>query len=67
MDKCKLPDGLVIKPDGLNELDPCLYRLAEVHKNVTVKVYECTRCGAIDICWERQENTEDVYYEEDET
>lgn len=64
MCKCKFPDGVSIKPDGANELDPCFYSLMEVHTNVTVKVYKCIHCGAIDICWERQDNTEDIECDE---
>lgn len=64
MCKCKFPDGVSIKPDGSNELDPCFYSLMEVHTNVTVKVYKCIHCGAIDICWERQDNTEDIKCDE---
>ena len=32
--KCQWPDGITIKPDGVNELDPCQYKTAEIHKNV---------------------------------
>lgn len=62
--KCRFPNGVTIKPDGENELDPCFYSLTEVHTNVTVKVYKCVYCGAIDVSWERQDNTEDIYEED---
>lgn len=67
MHKCKFPDGVVIKPDGINELDPCVYILAEEYKNVTVQVHKCAVCGAIDISWLRQDNTEEKIYEPIET
>lgn len=62
--KCAFSDGIVIKPDGENELDPCLYKTKEIHRNVTVKVSECVRCGSVDISWEAQDNTESEYMEE---
>lgn len=34
MDKYTFPDGVTIKPDGLHELDPCMYKLKEIHRNV---------------------------------
>ena len=60
MHKCKFPDGITIKPDGVHELDPCVYELEEIHTNVTVYVSRCPRCGAIDISWTRTEDTEDI-------
>jgi len=59
--KCSWPDGVVVKPDGRQELDPCKYQLKEVHSNVTVEISQCPVCGAVDISWTRQPNTEDKY------
>ena len=56
---CSFGAGVTIKPDGVNELDPCVYEDIEVHTNVTVVVKRCTNCGHIEIVWHRQENTED--------
>ena len=68
MCKCTFGEGVSIKPDGVNELDPCLYKVIELHKNVTVEVSKCTVCGAINISWHRQHNTEDIYdFGEEET
>lgn len=58
--KCKMPDGLVIKPDGENELDPCIYEPVEEYGNVTVTISRCVNCGHIDISWRRQEDTVDL-------
>lgn len=60
MDKCKYPDGVTIKPDGVNELDPCVYEDIEKYTNVTVTVSRCRKCGHIEISWERQEDTEKI-------
>lgn len=57
--KCTFENG-IIKPDGINELDPCRYREIETYKNVTVHILECVDCGHTEIVWERQENTEDI-------
>ena len=63
MGKCKFPDGVVIKPNGVDELDPCIYETVERHTNVTVEVRRCQRCGHIDIAWYRTDETEDIYFE----
>ena len=64
MDKCTLPDGMDIRPDGEHSIDPCCYKLKEIHRNVTVMVSECPNCGSIDVSWERQEDTDSEYMEE---
>ena len=51
MDKCKFPDGITIKPDGINELDPCKYEDIEKYANVTVTISRCKKCGHIEISW----------------
>jgi len=58
--KCSFPDGVVVRPDGINELDPCVYEEIERLVNVTVSVLRCRNCGHIEIEWMRQENTEEV-------
>lgn len=58
--KCSFPDGISVKLDGVNELDPCVYEIIEVHKNVTVTISKCMKCGHIDVSWERQDNTETI-------
>lgn len=58
--KCSMPDGLVIKPDGVNELDPCLYQTEEVYTNCTVEVSRCQKCGSYNINWYRTTATEEV-------
>ena len=67
--KCTFGDGITritIKPDGVNEFDPCLYEEIETYKNVTVHVLRCARCGHIEVEWERQDNTIDVTEVSDE-
>lgn len=58
--KCTFPHGITIKPDGVNELDPCHYDEIERYRNVTVNVLRCQKCGHIEIEWERQEDTERI-------
>ena len=58
--KCTHGDGVVFKPDGINELDPCVYKEIQAFRNVTVRILKCVHCGHIDIEWVRQENTEDI-------
>jgi hypothetical protein len=63
MDKCKFPEGIVIKPDGIHELDPCEYQEVERYANVTISIRRCKKCGNIDIAWFRQEDTEELEVE----
>ena len=55
MNRCRFPDGVVIKPDGVNELDPCLYEEIETVEHCTVHILRCRRCGHIEIEWEREQ------------
>lgn len=52
MDKCQSP--VEIRPDGINPLDPCVYEEVETHRNCTVHVLRCEKCGHIEIEWEKQ-------------
>lgn len=63
MDKCKFPEGIIIKPDGVHELDPCEYQEVERYANVTISIRLCKKCGNIDIAWFRQEDTEELEVE----
>lgn len=58
--RCRFPNGITIKPDGIHPLDPCIYEDKEIHTNVTVYVGQCRECGHVDLRWERQEDTEDI-------
>ena len=60
MDKCKFPDGVVVKLDGVHETKPHAYRLKQKLKNVTVEILECSECGDVSIGWYRQEDTEEI-------
>ena len=60
MEKCKFPEGIIIKPDGKNELDPCIYEDIDKYSNVTITISRCVKCGHIEISWERQEDTEKI-------
>lgn len=57
MSKCSFGD-VTIKPDGVNELDPCVYDEVETIKHCTVRVLKCRRCGNIEIEWEREYDDE---------
>jgi len=59
MCKCHFPDGVSIRPDGIHELSPHQFVEKEIHRNVTVQILQCKKCGEISIAWSRQENTED--------
>ena len=58
MNKCTFPGGATIRPDGLNELDPCIYKTVEIWHNATVIVSRCVKCGHVEITWIKQDNTE---------
>lgn len=56
--KCK-HNGILIRPDGVNELDPCVYEDIAIYHNVTVIISKCKYCGEEMVSWIRQENTEE--------
>ena len=58
--KCSFGEGITIKPDGINELDPCEFEEIEKYANVTVTISRCKKCGRIDIAWEKQDDTEQI-------
>ena len=64
MKKCKFDSDVIIKPDGINELDPCVYETIEFYTNANVEVVKCKYCGNIDIRWYRTENTEEIDLED---
>ena len=57
--RCRHKGNVTVKPDGVNELIPCVMEDKEIHRNVTVIVRQCPVCGRVDISWNRQEDTED--------
>lgn len=61
--KCTFGKGITIKPDGVNELDPCIYEDVEKYSNVTVIISRCKMCGHIELSWIRQDNTEKIEVE----
>lgn len=52
--KCQFSGGVVVKPDGVHELDPCEYELVEEHNGVTVQVLRCLKCGHVEVQWIRR-------------
>lgn len=60
MNKCEFPEGMNIKPDGVNELDPCIYETIGIYTNCVVEINKCKKCGHIEISWRRTENTEEL-------
>lgn len=60
MCKCKFPDGMVIKPDGINELDPCIYETVEAYANAIVEVQRCKKCGHVEVVWHRTVDTIEI-------
>lgn len=56
---CKHPGGARVIIAG-HELSPCVMQDTEIYKNVTVIISKCKRCGAVEVSWRRQEDTEEV-------
>ena len=59
--KCTYPAGISLKPDGVHELDPCLYETIEEHTNVTLSIMSCVNCGHTEFSWVKQDTTESTY------
>ena len=64
--KCEFPKGISFKPDGVHEVDPCVYEEIERYENVTVVISKCKRCGHTYISWFRQKNTRKVTEENED-
>lgn len=64
LQKCEFPDGIEIRPDGVNLLDPCVYETIEYYRNVDIEIVRCKNCGYTEIWWHRNENTEKVDLDE---
>lgn len=58
--RCSFPEGVRIFPDGVNELDPCVYEEIECYANVTVHILRCKKCGHVSVEWERQDDTDEI-------
>lgn len=58
--KCRFPDGISIKPDGINELDPCVYETIETMEfskaPIEVSLDRCVNCGYYEITWKVVKN-----------
>jgi hypothetical protein len=61
--KCSF-DGVTIKPDGIHEIDPCVYEDIKMYSNVTVIISRCKNCGHIEVSWMRQDDTEEIFLED---
>ena len=57
---CSHGDGVIVRPDGVHELSPHVYRLTERLRNVTVEILTCEECGDVSIAWYRQNDTEEA-------
>ena len=66
MGKCKFPDGITVKPDGVNELDPCIYKDVKIITNATVTISRCVNCGNYEIMWQKSEDSEVIYLDPEE-
>lgn len=58
--KCTWPNDVEAKIYGV-PVDPCLYTDRQRLHNVDITISECEKCGAIDISWSKNEDTEVIY------
>lgn len=58
MSRCIWPDGMEIRPDGVNALDPCVFDELETVEGATVTVLRCRYCGRIEVSWHRPKEEE---------
>lgn len=49
--KCHFPEGITIRPNGVDPLDPCIYDVVETHYDCMVNVLRCRKCGHTEIEW----------------
>ena len=62
--KCTWPDGMEAKIHDI-PVDPCIYTDRQRLHNVDITISECKKCGAIDISWSKNEDTEVIYEDAD--
>lgn len=55
MAKCTHGEGVTVEVGGV-PVDPCIYQEIETHRNVTVHVMRCVRCGHIEIEWSKEDD-----------
>ena len=55
---CEWPDGITIRPDGVHDLDPCVFDELEIVEGATVTLLRCRYCGKIEILWKRPKEVE---------
>lgn len=57
MKKCEWPDGVAIRPNGADELDPCVYDTVEETampiSGYRFRLLRCVNCGHEEIEWAR--------------
>ena len=51
MAECSWGEGIAVKPDGVHELDPHIYEVAEIHTGVIVAIRRCINCGKQSTAW----------------
>ena len=61
MHKCEFPEGMIVKPDGENELDPCIYETTQIFTNCIVEICKCKKCGNVSVSWRKTGDTEEVH------
>ena len=62
--KCTWPDGVEVKIGGI-PVAPCIYTDRQRLHDVDITISECEKCGAIDISWSKNEDTEVIYEDAD--
>ena len=62
--KCAWPDGIEAKIHDI-PVDTCVYTDRQRLHNVDITISECEKCGAIDISWSKNEDTEVIYEDAD--
>lgn len=60
MKECAWGEGIVVKPDGIHELDACIYEEMEVIPNCTVITRRCMNCGKEVIRWKRGSQDQNI-------
>lgn len=43
---------------GEHEVDPCIYEEIDTVEHCTVHILRCSKCGHIEIMWEREKDDE---------
>lgn len=57
---CFMPDGIIIKPDGIHEAEAHVYDSDVCYSNISLCIWKCKKCGHYSLQWRKQPDTNTI-------